>query len=120
MDPKRQATRKKSHLLQGIKVLFLNLNFERCERLIPNSTSLRLALIEVLKEHPSGLSSKEIDKLAAVKLKLTEADLSQIRSGNRTEFAYRMAWERTHAKAKGQIQKLENRFWAISDPGSSF
>jgi restriction endonuclease Mrr len=93
--------------------------FERCEKLIPNSSSLRLALIEVLREHPSGLSSKEIDKLAAAKLMLTETDLSQIRSGNRTEFAYRMAWERTHAKAKGQIRKLENRFWAISDAGSS-
>ena len=78
---------------------------------------MRLALIEVLKEHPSGLSSKEIDKLAAIKLKLTETDLSQIRTGNRTEFAYRMAWERTHAKAKGQICKLGNRFWAITDSG---
>ena len=87
--------------------------------MIPNSTELRLAMIEVLKEHPRGLSSKEIDKLTALKLNLTDVDLSQIRSGNRTEFAYRMAWERTHAKAKGLIRKLGNRSWAILDSANS-
>jgi restriction endonuclease Mrr len=81
--------------------------------LIPNSTKLREAIIEILKEHPRGLSSREIDRLAALKLNLNEEDVSQIRSGNRTEFAYRMAWERTHAKAKGKIGKLENGLWAI-------
>jgi len=81
--------------------------------LIPNSTKLREAIIEVLREHPRGLSSREIDRLAALKLNLNETDLRQIRTGNRTEFAYRMAWERTHAKAKGQIGKLENGLWAI-------
>lgn len=80
---------------------------------------MRIALIEVLNDHPNGLSSKEIDKLVAIKLNLNETDLGLIRSGNRTEFAYRMAWERTHAKEKGQIRKLENRFWAITNSGSS-
>ncbi len=86
-------------------------------KLIPNSTALRLALIDVLKENPEGLSSKDIDKFVAKKLNLTETDLSQIRSGTRTEFAYRMAWERTHAKAKEHIQKLPNRYWAITESG---
>lgn len=85
--------------------------------MIPNSGALKTALIDVLKEHPNGLSSKEIDKLTAKKLELTETDLSIIRTGSRTEFAYRMAWERTHAKAKGHIHKLENRSWAITDTG---
>jgi hypothetical protein len=87
--------------------------------LIPNSTRLRNALIEVLKEHPSGLPSKDIDKLVAVKLNLSETDLGLIRAGTRTEFAYRMAWERTHAKAKGQIVKLGQRCWAIADSTST-
>ena len=87
--------------------------------MIPNSTALRIALIKVLKEHPGGLSSKDIDQLAAKKLNLTDKDLGQIRSGKRTEFAYRMAWERTHAKAKGHIHKLDNKLWAITDSGKS-
>lgn len=88
--------------------------------MIPNSAALRSALLEVLKEHPNGLKSKEIDRIASQKLNLTEEDLNVIRSGSRTEFAYRMAWERTHAKAKGFISKSENRVWVVTDSGKSF
>lgn len=81
--------------------------------MIPNSVSLRKALLEVLEANPVGLKSREIDDLVAIRLKLTVEDLQQIRSGTRTEFAYRMAWERTHAKAKGNILKLPNGYWRI-------
>lgn len=81
--------------------------------MIPNSASLGKALLEVLKENPVGLKSKEIDDLVAIRLKLTAEDLQQIRSGTRSEFAYRMAWERTHAKAKGNILKLPKGYWRI-------
>ena len=85
--------------------------------MLPNSAALTSALIEVLKEHQDGLNSKDIDRLAAQKLGLSEEDLKVIRSGTRTEFAYRMAWERTHAKAKGYITKNEYRLWLITDSG---
>lgn len=83
--------------------------------MLPNSLELSKALLEVLGEHPSGLQSKEIDKLVAIKLNLSIDDLNRIRSGSRTEFAYRMAWERTHAKAKGLIKKREKGIWSISN-----
>ena len=85
--------------------------------LLPNSAALTSALLEVLREHPNGLKSKDIDRIASQKLNLTEDDLKVIRSGTRTEFAYRMAWERTHAKAKGFISKNENRVWVVTDSG---
>lgn len=85
--------------------------------MLPNSAALTRALLEVLREHPNGLNSKAIDRLAAQKLGLSEYDLNVIRSGTRTEFAYRMAWERTHAKAKGYISKNEFRLWQITDSG---
>lgn len=85
--------------------------------MLPNSAALTGALIEVLKENQNGLNSKDIDRLAAQKLGLSEDDLKVIRSGTRTEFAYRMAWERTHAKAKGYIEKNEFRLWLITDSG---
>lgn len=81
--------------------------------MIPSSPSLNKALLEVLKANPVGLKSKEIDKLVAFKLKISDEDLKVIRIGTRSEFAYRMAWERTHAKAKGHISKLPNGFWQI-------
>jgi hypothetical protein len=80
---------------------------------IPNSLALRNALIEVLQANPLGLKSKEIDSLVAINLNINDDDLKLIRSGTRTEFAYRMAWERTHAKVKGKISKLPNGFWKI-------
>ena len=82
--------------------------------MIPNSATLQQALLQVLREYPLGLSSKEIDRLTAIKLNLAKEDLELIRSGSRTEFAYRMAWERTHAKAKGLITKGNSRNWIIS------
>ena len=85
--------------------------------MLPNSAALTRALLDVLKEHPNGLHSKDIDRLAADKLGISETDLGVIRSGTRTEFAYRMAWERTHAKAKGYISKNDSRMWAITDSG---
>ena len=63
------------------------------------------------------LPAKDIDRLASDKLGISETDLGVIRSGTRTEFAYRMAWERTHAKAKGYISKNDSRMWAITDSG---
>lgn len=85
--------------------------------MLPNSAALTRALLEVLRDYPNGISSKEIDRLVATKLGLTDLDLSVIRSGKRTEFAYRMAWERTHAKAKGYVSKSESRVWVITDSG---
>ena len=85
--------------------------------MLPNSAALTSALLEVLKEHPNGLKSKDIDRIASQKLNITEEDLNVIRSGSRTEFAYRMAWERTHAKAKGYIEKNEFKLWLITDSG---
>ena len=87
--------------------------------MLPNSAALTRALLDVLKEHPNGLHSKDIDRLASDKLGISETDLGVIRSGTRTEFAYRMAWERTHAKAKGYISKNDLRMWAITDSGKS-
>lgn len=81
--------------------------------MIPNSVVLQQTLLEVLAAYPLGLSSKEIDRLTAIKLNLSKEDLALMRSGTRSEFAYRMAWERTHAKAKGLISKSENRSWKI-------
>ena len=68
--------------------------------MLPNSAALTRALLDVLKEHPNGLHSKDIDRLASDKLGISETDLGVIRSGTRTEFAYN-----------------DSRMWAITDSG---
>lgn len=80
---------------------------------LPPASDLRDALLQVLANFPDGTSSSVIDKAVAEKLNLTPEQLSVIRTGARTEFAYRLAWERTHAKNKGLIEKLGSRNWKL-------
>lgn len=80
---------------------------------LPTTPELRDALLQVLKGFPDGISSSQIDSAVSERLNLTPEQLSVIRSGNRTEFAYRLAWERTHAKNKGLIEKVGSRNWKL-------
>jgi len=82
---------------------------------LPPAPDLRDALLQILVAFPNGASSSVIDQAVAEKLNLTTEQLSVIRTGNRTEFAYRLAWERTHAKNKGLIEKLGNRNWKLKN-----
>ena len=78
---------------------------------LPSSSDLRDALLKVLANSPVGLTTKEIDKAVAAVLNLTSQQLDVIHSGNRSEFSYRLAWERTHAKTKGLIERTSARTW---------
>ena len=80
---------------------------------LPSTPELRDALLMVLEGFPDGISSTQIDAAVSERLNLTPEQLSVIRSGNRTEFAYRLAWERTHAKNKGLIEKVGSRNWKL-------
>ena len=80
---------------------------------MPSTKILKEALLEVLRESPEGLTTSQIDARVATKLQLSVEQLSVIRTGNRTEISYRLAWERTHAKKKGLIEKTAVRTWRI-------
>jgi hypothetical protein len=69
--------------------------------------------LEILRDYPGGLNNRDIDALVASKLNLTDEDLKKIRTGNRTEFSYRMSWERTHAKSKGEIIRVGASVWKL-------
>lgn len=81
--------------------------------MIPDSRTLRITLLEILQDYPGGLNNRDIDALVAYKLNLTDDDLKKIRAGNRTEFSYRMSWERTHAKSKGEIIRVGAGVWKL-------
>ena len=80
---------------------------------LPTTPELRNALLQVLEGFPDGISSSQIDAAVSERLNMTSEQLAVIRSGNRTEFAYRLAWERTHAKNKGLIEKVGSRNWKL-------
>ena len=81
----------------------------------PTSKQLRDAMIDVLKGYPNGLRTDEIDRLVADFLNLTDTQRSQLRSGNRTEQSYRLAWERTHDKKSGILIRIGARTWKIAN-----
>jgi hypothetical protein len=81
---------------------------------LPSSVELGAALLKVLAGSPTGLTTKEIDEAVSAHLNLTAEQMSAIRSGNRTEFAYRLAWERTRAKSKGLIVRSSARTWKLN------
>ena len=80
---------------------------------MPTAKELQDALLQVLRESPEGLTTPQIDARVAAKLHLSAEQLGVIRTGNRTEVSYRLAWERTHAKKKGLIEKTAVRTWRI-------
>ena len=82
--------------------------------MIPDSRTLRITLLEILRDYPGGLNNRDIDALVASKLNLTDEDLKKIITGNRTEFSYRMSWERTHAKSKGEIIRVGASVWKLA------
>ena len=81
--------------------------------MLPNANEMRKAMLEVLASFPEGINSKELDSQVAEKLQIAQEDLDLIRSGTRTEFAYRMAWERTHAKSRGEIERIRSKVWKL-------
>ena len=77
----------------------------------PESAILEQAVLKAIKMNGGTANSAEIDKFVIKELNLTQEQISLIRSGNRTEIQYRLAWIRTKAKNRGLIEKTENRAW---------
>ena len=84
----------------------------------PDSSTLETSLLKAIKANGGIARTDEIDKFVSEDLKLSAEQLAQIRSGNRTEIQYRLAWVRTKAKSRGLIEKTANRPWKLTDKGS--
>lgn len=80
---------------------------------LPSPSVLMPVVVDCLKELGGRASIKEIEKSVAIKLNLDSTLTSQIRMGKRTEFAYRLSWARTAAKAQGLITNDGASFWKI-------
>lgn len=84
---------------------------------LPHRERLIEEILKVLEASKSPLPASEIDGIVSRNLKVTDAQLSIIRSGKRTEFAYAMAWARTMAKSRELIHQPTKRLWAAG-PGN--
>jgi restriction endonuclease Mrr len=79
----------------------------------PDSSTLEASVIKALKANGGTARTEVIDKFVSDDLQLTQEQLAEIRSGNRTEIQYRLAWVRTKAKSRGLIEKTANRTWTL-------
>lgn len=78
---------------------------------LPKMGELLEATLHVMKESEVEMHNKAIDSAVAQYLDLSIEQLSQIRLGKRTEFAYRMAWARQRLKQEKKIENLGKGFW---------
>jgi len=84
----------------------------------PDSSTLETSVLKAIKVNGGSARTEEIDKFVSDDLKLSSEQLAQIRSGNRTEIQYRLAWVRTKAKSRGLIEKTANRTWKLTEKGN--
>jgi hypothetical protein len=77
---------------------------------LPNTSILAPSILKVLL---SGESKryKEIDDEVAVLLSIREETLKIMRSGGRSEYAYRMSWARQKLKESGDLENLGKGIW---------
>ena len=65
----------------------------------------------------SSATISELEQSVAKILNLTEKEVEQPHDGNRTKFAYNLAWARTYLKRYGLIENSERGVWALTAEG---
>lgn len=87
---------------------------------LPMAKDLLLALLEVLALDSGPMAVSDIEHRVSTSLGLTKPQMAIMRLGNRSEFSYRLAWERTHAKNKGLVTRVGHSSWEITDLGKEY
>jgi restriction endonuclease Mrr len=80
---------------------------------LPRYQELIEPMLTFLRTHDGAASNDAINDAVALALGIPQSLLSEIHSGNRTEFQYRMAWARTKAKSDGKISSPKRETWEI-------
>ena len=83
----------------------------------PTSSELTQVFLNVLSRLGGSANVTDLDIAVIKELELSETQLQIMRSGNRGEIQYRLAWVRTKAKQNGLITKEADRIWKITDKG---
>jgi restriction system protein len=81
---------------------------------MPTSAELESAVLKALESKGGNSTNSEIYQWVVVNLKIPQSQLEIMRSGNRSEIEYRLAWARTRASKKGLIHRNGPSSWAIT------
>jgi restriction system protein len=83
----------------------------------PSSSELTKAMLEVLVKLGGSATVGQIDKGVIDLFDLSDDLKSKMRSANRSEIQYRLAWTRTKSKQKGLVTRESPKLWRITDMG---
>lgn len=84
---------------------------------VPKHDELFNPLLSALRKlGGSGSIQEQEDEVAKI-LGLSEKQLSEIHSGNRTKFGYRLAWARNYLKRYGLLENSSRGVWALTAQG---
>lgn len=84
---------------------------------VPKYDDLFNPLLAALHQLGSSATIAELEQKVAQILGLSEADLEAPHDGNRTKFAYNLAWARTYLKRFGLIENSARGVWALTAEG---
>ena len=84
---------------------------------VPKYDDLFNPLLAALHQLGSSASIAELEQKVAQVLGLSEKDLEAPHDGNRTKFAYNLAWARTYLKRFGLIENSARGVWALTSEG---
>lgn len=80
---------------------------------LPTSDQLEKAVIEAITDLGGKANNGEILKWTIKSLAISDKQLGIMRSGNRSEVEYRLAWARTRASKKGLIHRSGPSQWSL-------
>ena len=81
---------------------------------MPTSAQLESAVLKALASKGGNSTNSEIYKWVISNLEISQSQLEIMRSGNRSEIEYRLAWARTRASKKGLIHRNGPSSWALT------
>lgn len=85
---------------------------------VPKYDDLFNPTIVALRTLGGSASISEIEDKVAELLRLSEAEISEIHSGNRTKLDYRLAWARNYLKRYGIIENSSRGVWSLTAKGN--
>lgn len=80
---------------------------------MPTSAELESAVLRALESQGGSSTNTEIYQWVLNNLKISQSQQEIMRSGNRSEIEYRLAWARTRASKKGLIHRNGPSSWAL-------
>jgi restriction system protein len=80
---------------------------------LPKSDQLEMAVVESIRSMGGKATNSDILKWTVKILAISDSQLGIMRSGNRSEVEYRLAWARTRASKKGLIYRSGPSEWSL-------